>query len=84
MLLMTNEILMQLNFWIFLTEPVFEVQFLFPAATATDELGCFIRKPVDMDDLVKRIKAEIKLAFMYLYQLVVYILERERNLRLLN
>ncbi len=59
MLLMANEILMQLNFWIFLTEPVFEVQFLFPAATATDDIGCFIRKPVNMDDLVKRINAEI-------------------------
>jgi DNA-binding response OmpR family regulator len=27
---------------------------------ASDELGCFIRKPVDMDDLVKRINAEIQ------------------------
>jgi len=26
---------------------------------ASDDLGCFIRKPVDMDDFVKRIKAEI-------------------------
>jgi hypothetical protein len=26
---------------------------------ASDELVCFIRKPVDMDDLVKRINAEI-------------------------
>jgi DNA-binding response OmpR family regulator len=26
----------------------------------SDDLGCFIRKPVDMDDLVKRIKAEIQ------------------------
>ncbi len=26
----------------------------------SDDLGCFIRKPVDMDELVKRIKAEIK------------------------
>ena len=58
MLLMANEILMQLNFWIFLTEPVFEVQFLF-AATATNDIGCFIRKPVNMDDLVKRINADI-------------------------
>ena len=55
---MANEILMQLNFWIFLTEPVFEVQFLF-AATATNDIGCFIRKPVNMDDLVKRINADI-------------------------
>jgi DNA-binding response OmpR family regulator len=27
---------------------------------ASDDLGCFIRKLVDMDDLVKRIKAEIQ------------------------
>jgi len=33
---------------------------VFPAATATDDIGCFIRKPVDMDDLVKRINAEIQ------------------------
>jgi CheY-like chemotaxis protein len=26
----------------------------------SDDLGCFIRKPVDMDDLVKRINAEIQ------------------------
>ena len=33
---------------------------VFPAATTTDDIGCFIRKPVDLDDLVKRIKAEIQ------------------------
>lgn len=33
---------------------------VFPAATTTDEIRCFIRKPVDMDDLVKRINAEIQ------------------------
>ena len=33
---------------------------VFPAATATDDMGCFIRKPVHMDDLVKRINAEIQ------------------------
>ena len=27
---------------------------------ATDDIGCFIRKPVDMDDLVKKINAEIR------------------------
>ena len=32
---------------------------LFTAATTTDDIGCFIRKPVDMHDLVKRINAEI-------------------------
>ena len=32
---------------------------VFPAATTTGDIGCFIRKPVDLDDLVKRIKAEI-------------------------
>jgi len=33
---------------------------VFPAATTTDDIGCFIRKPVDIDDLVKRINAEIQ------------------------
>ena len=33
---------------------------VFPAATTTDDIGCVIRKPVDMDDLVKRINAEIE------------------------
>src|SRR5437660_7757175 len=33
---------------------------VFPAATTTDDIRCFIRKPVDMDDLVKRINAEIR------------------------
>jgi CheY-like chemotaxis protein len=31
----------------------------FPAATTTDDIGCFIRKPVDMDDLVKHVKREL-------------------------
>jgi DNA-binding response OmpR family regulator len=33
---------------------------VFPAVTSTDDIGCFILKPVDMDDLVKRINAEIQ------------------------
>src|SRR5712692_1903532 len=33
---------------------------VFPAASTTDDIGCFIRKPIDMDDLVKRIQAEIE------------------------
>ena len=33
---------------------------VFPAVTTADDLGCFIRKPVDIDDLVKRINAEIQ------------------------
>ena len=33
---------------------------VFPAAATSDDIGCFIRKPVDRDDLVKRIKAEIQ------------------------
>jgi len=33
---------------------------VFPAASTTDDIGCFIRKPVDMDDLVKRINVEIQ------------------------
>jgi two-component system, OmpR family, response regulator ChvI len=44
---------------------------VFPAATSTDDIGCFIRKPVDMDDLVKRINAEVQYVCMYLNQLVV-------------
>jgi DNA-binding response OmpR family regulator len=32
---------------------------VFPAATTTDDIGCFIRKPVDLDFLVKRINEEI-------------------------
>ena len=33
---------------------------VFPAATSIDNIGCFIRKPVDIDDLVKRINAEVQ------------------------
>ena len=33
---------------------------VFPSATTTGDIGCFIRKPVDMDDLVKRIKEEMQ------------------------
>ena len=33
---------------------------VFPAAATSDDIGCFIRKPVDRDGLVKRIKAEIQ------------------------
>jgi two-component system, OmpR family, response regulator ChvI len=33
---------------------------VFPAASTTDDIWCFIRKPVDVDDLVKRINAEIQ------------------------
>ena len=33
---------------------------VFPAATSTDDIGCFIRKPVDFYDLVKRINAEVQ------------------------
>jgi DNA-binding NtrC family response regulator len=32
---------------------------VFPAASTTDDIGCFIRKPVDMDELVKHIKKEL-------------------------
>ena len=31
----------------------------FPAATTADDIGCFIRKLVDMDDLVKHVKGEL-------------------------
>jgi CheY-like chemotaxis protein len=32
---------------------------VFPDATTTDDVRCFIRKPVDMDDLVKHVKGEL-------------------------
>ena len=32
---------------------------VFPAAATTDDIRCFIRKPVDMDDLVKHVKREL-------------------------
>jgi DNA-binding NtrC family response regulator len=32
---------------------------VFPSATTTDDLGCFIRKPVDVDNLIKHIEAEL-------------------------
>jgi DNA-binding NtrC family response regulator len=30
---------------------------VFPSATTTDDIGCFIRKPVDVDKLLKHIEA---------------------------
>jgi len=33
---------------------------VFPAATTTDDIGCFIRKPVDVDDFIKHIEAELR------------------------
>ena len=32
---------------------------VFPAATTADDIGCFIRKPVHVDDLIKHIEAEL-------------------------
>ena len=32
---------------------------VFPSATTTDDIGCFIRKPVDVDNLIKHIEAEL-------------------------
>jgi len=32
---------------------------VFPAATTADDIGCFIRKPVYVDDLIKHIEAEL-------------------------
>ena len=32
---------------------------VFPAATTADDIGCFIRKPIDVDDLIKHIEAEL-------------------------
>lgn len=33
---------------------------VFPAAISTDDIGCFIRKPVEVHDFVRRIKAELR------------------------
>jgi DNA-binding NtrC family response regulator len=33
---------------------------VFPTASTTDDIGCFIRKPVDVDDLIKHIEAELR------------------------
>jgi CheY-like chemotaxis protein len=33
---------------------------IFPAATTTDDTGCFIRKPIDVDDFIKHIEAELR------------------------
>jgi two-component system response regulator VanR len=33
---------------------------VFPAATSTDDIGCFIRKPIDVDDFIKHIEAELR------------------------
>jgi len=32
---------------------------VFPASTTTDDIGCFIRKPITLDDLIKHIEAEL-------------------------
>jgi DNA-binding NtrC family response regulator len=32
---------------------------VFPAASTIDDISCFIRKPVDMDDLVRHVKREL-------------------------
>jgi two-component system response regulator VicR len=32
---------------------------VFPAASTIDDVGCFIRKPVDVDDLINHIEAEL-------------------------
>ena len=32
---------------------------VFPTASTTDDIGCFIRKPVDVGDLIKHIEAEL-------------------------
>ena len=34
---------------------------VFPAATTADDIGCFIRKPIHVDDLIKHIEAELSL-----------------------
>lgn len=32
---------------------------VFPTATTTDDIGCFIQKPVDADELIRHIEAEL-------------------------
>jgi len=32
---------------------------VFPAATSADNIGCFIRKPIEIDDCIKHIEAEL-------------------------
>jgi CheY-like chemotaxis protein len=32
---------------------------VFPAATITDDIGCFIRKPIEVQDLINHVKAEL-------------------------
>ncbi len=32
---------------------------VFPAASTMDDFGCFIRKPIEVDDLIKHIEAEL-------------------------
>ena len=32
---------------------------VFPSATTTEDIGCFIRKPVDVDNLIKHVEAEL-------------------------
>ena len=32
---------------------------VFPAATSTDDIGCFIRKSIDVDDFINHIEAEL-------------------------
>jgi DNA-binding NtrC family response regulator len=33
---------------------------VFPAATTTDDIGCFIRKPIDVNDFIKHIEEELR------------------------
>src|SRR5438034_9986241 len=33
---------------------------VFPDATTIEDIGCFIRKPIEVDDLIKHIEAELR------------------------
>lgn len=35
------------------------LRMLFPTVTATDDIGCFIRKPIEGKTLVKHVEAEL-------------------------
>jgi len=74
---MANEILIQLNFWIFLTEPVLEVQFLFPAAMPFCQVWLhYLQKKLDLFNLITGIHC---IFVSYLYNLLSWVSEVIRN-----
>ena len=39
---------------------------IFSAATSSDSIGCFVRKPFDINELIKHIEAELSQARFYI------------------